>query len=209
MGLTVKASASSPAEPSRRPLERSASAARQSSATIVSIWPQAAPTYSTNGLSSMNVQALRDAGGDAPRCSKHRADKVGEADRRDDHGELDGEVVDEQLVEERVRAAVDEPERERPGRRIPHRRDRPEQDVMEHLGQVAGDVRVVARADQVAGGHEDARVGGVPEQRAEGELQGDAQEEDAPVRRDEPRPGAGPRAGGGLEHGRAAQGRFT
>ena len=141
---------------------------------------------------------------------KHGADKVGEGHRRDYHGELDGEVVHEQLMEERVGASVDEPERERPGWRIPHRRDRPEQDVMEHLGQVAGDVRVVARADQVAGGHEDARVGGVPEQCAEGELQGDAQEEDAPVRRDEPRPGGPwPRAGGHLEHGRVAQGRFT
>ena len=73
------------------------------------------------------------------------------------------------------------PVHERPRRRVPDGGQLAEADVLEDRAQVQRRVWAVARAHQIAGGHEDARVVGVPEERSQDELQDDAQREDAPV----------------------------
>ena len=106
-------------------------------------------------------------------------------------------AIDRQLDDERVRRerrrderreSPEQPERQRPRRRIPDRGHHVEERVVEHGAEVARDVRVLPVPDEVARGHEDPAVVRVAEGRRQGELQDDAQQEQAAVRRGEPAP---------------------
>ena len=112
-------------------------------------------------------------------------------------GSLMARLYDEEARSERVDDPVQEPQRQGPRRRVPHRGQRVEADVMERRAEVLPHVRVLAGAHEVAGAHEDARVVGVPESERQRELQDDAEQQDAPVGRGERPPGARrPRAAG-------------
>ena len=68
VGLAQTARASSAAELAQRPRQTSTSAAVESSATITSICPQAAPAKRMSGLKSRNTQALRHVSAGTPVC---------------------------------------------------------------------------------------------------------------------------------------------
>ena len=184
------ARASRSAEPSRRrAASRRESRQREQRDDGVDLAPGGAD------VKQIRVQEQEGPGPTADRrrdaaVSQDRGHQVGEADVGRDHRDLDGEVVDQEVVTDRVEATVDQPQQQRPRRRIPHRVDHAETGVVEHAAQVQGHVRVVAAPDQVAGGHEDAGVVGVPEHEPQAELQADAQHEHPAVgcRRPSPAP---------------------
>ena len=143
-----------------------------------------------------------DGGGRGAEVLQRRAGEVREPRVRRDHRQLDRDRVQVEVRQERVAQAVDAAEQQRPRRRVADRVAPLEHPVVEHGPQVERQVGTVAGADEVAGRLEDPQVvRGVVRQHGEGELQQDAEDEEATVRCAQPRP-APARPGRGLRSGR-------